>query len=287
MSALPDPNVYFLEVPLYERFTLSKPELWRFLSIECFDGTLDAYCIECASESVFISDRENGPFEEGTYDDESPISLGKVEEDGYYYFPYSLRSNSEKPGDHLNSRHMFRNSFTCSRNENHKMHFLSVSTGRELIKAGQFPSIADLHQPRLDKYRKVLCKEDLAELKRGVGLSAHGVGIGACIYLRRVFEKLITEAHLEAKRFEPSFDEERFKKSRMTEKIILLKNYLPELLVENKNLYGIMSKAIHDLSENECRKMFPILLNGIELVLDEKNAKKEKEQKEAQTKKLI
>jgi hypothetical protein len=55
----------------------------------------------------------------------------------------------------------------------------------------------------------------------------------------------------------------------MDEKIELLKDYLPEFQVNNK-IYSILSKGIHELSEDECLKHFTPVKIGIELILDEK-----------------
>ena len=67
--------------------------------------------------------------------------------------------------------------------------------------------------------------------------------------------------------------------SRMPEKIELLKDYLPAFLVKNKSLYGILSKGIHELTEEECRKYFPIVRNGIEFILDEHLVEEERMRK--------
>lgn len=40
-------------------------------------------------------------------------------------------------------------------------------------------------------------------------------------------------------------------------------------MVTNAILYNIVSKGIHELKEDECRKIFPILQSGIELILEE------------------
>lgn len=55
---------------------------------------------------------------------------------------------------------------------------------------------------------------------------------------------------------------------------------MPEVLVANKNIYGIVSKGIHELSEEECREMFPYIKAGIELILDSLLAEKERKSKE-------
>ena len=65
----------------------------------------------------------------------------------------------------------------------------------------------------------------------------------------------------------------------MDEKIALLKNLLPSFLVEYKVLYAILSKGIHELSEQECLQAFSVVKLGIELILDEKIEQQEKERK--------
>ena len=66
---------------------------------------------------------------------------------------------------------------------------------------------------------------------------------------------------------------------KMNEKIDCLQEYLPKLLVDNKNLYGVLSKGIHELDEKSCLKYFPFVKLGIELILDERLASLEKSRK--------
>jgi hypothetical protein len=39
------------------------------------------------------------------------------------------------------------------------------------------------------------CRKRYKKFTKGLGLAAHGVGIGSFVYLRRIFENLIEEAH--------------------------------------------------------------------------------------------
>ena len=73
----------------------------------------------------------------------------------------------------------------------------------------------------------------------------------------------------------------------MDDKISLLKRNLPEFLVQNKSLYSILSKGIHELGESECMSAFPITKLGIELILDEKLEKLTRENKIEQASKGI
>ena len=75
------------------------------------------------------------------------------------------------------------------------------------------------------------------------------------------------------------WDEKKYKHAHIDEKIGILRDSLPKFLVENKSLYSILSKGIHELSESECLKAFPLTKLGIELILDEKLEKMERDRK--------
>ena len=65
----------------------------------------------------------------------------------------------------------------------------------------------------------------------------------------------------------------------MDDKIKFLKGNLPAFLVENHSIYGILSKGIHELSEEDCKNYFTILRESIELILDEKLEQLQKDKK--------
>ena len=117
-------------------------------------------------------------------------------------------------------------------------------------------------------------------------VASHDVGIGAFIYLRRIFENLIEAAHLKAKA-EASWDEIAYEKARMDEKIQFLKHLLPPFLVENRVLYKILSSGVHELSEQECLKAFPVVKLGIELILDDELERHKRERKIEEAKKAL
>ena len=111
-----------------------------------------------------------------------------------------------------------------------------------------------------------------------MGLVSHGIGIGAFVYLRRIFEDLVDEAHVLAKS-DSGWNEDEFQRGRMEEKILSLRNYLPTFLVEKRDIYGILSKGIHALSEDECLAYFDTLRMGIELILEQRLAVEEQERR--------
>jgi|SRR5215217_4524306 len=153
-------------------------------------------------------------------------------------------------------------------------------------KIGQIPSIADIEVGQVKDYSKILSKEKLNEFTKALGLVSHGIGIGSFVYLRRIFEYLIEKAYEKAK-LQGDWKNEKFPSLKMNEKIESLKNYLPEFLLENRQMYGILSIGVHSLSEDECLEHFDAVRIGIELILDEKLDEYNKNKKiEAAKKKL-
>ena len=157
---------------------------------------------------------------------------------------------------------------------------------KTLLKIGQYPSVADFHKHELNKYSTILSKETLREFSRAIGLAANGIGIGSYVYLRRIFETLIKEASEKAI-LDNVITKEDFSKSRMEDKIELLKDYLPQFLTENKHIYSILSLGIHELDEQTCLEDFDALRIGIELILDEQLALALKNKKDDDAKKAL
>lgn len=240
---MPSPEEFCLTVPLYKGFSFDNERTNPFFRLEHFKGTLDCYCQECGRHSVFNR-------------------LGEAK--------YSDRSHFRN--------YVFSLWFSCSRDDKHNAFFVFRAHEGVLEKIGQFPSLADLATPDLRKYRPILGNERYRELTRGVGLASHGVGIGAFVYLRRIFESLIEEARLAAAK-EDDWDQSAYDQARMDEKIAMLKMYLPAFLVENRALYGILSVGVHALPESECLKAFPVVRLGIELILDDHLERFERDQK--------
>lgn len=160
------------------------------------------------------------------------------------------------------------------RNEDGDVKFIS--------KVGQYPSVADFHIGQVRKYSKVLPQDKMREFTKAIGLAANGVGIGSFVYLRRIFEYLVFEAYEVAKSNNPTIDEAAFISGRMNEKIQMLSDYLPDFLVENHHIYGILSKGIHELSEEECKEYFAVLKSSIEMILEERLEKFQKDKYKAE-----
>lgn len=156
-----------------------------------------------------------------------------------------------------------------------------------ISKVGQYPSVADFHIGQVHKYDKVLSKDKMREFTKAIGLAANGIGIGSFVYLRRIFEHLVSEAFEKAISENDEFDADAFSKAKMNNKIQMLSGYLPDFLVENYSIYGILSKGIHELSEEDCKSYFSILRESIEMILDEKEDNRQKEMKKNNIKKVL
>lgn len=182
--------------------------------------------------------------------------------------------------------------YVCSRDYSHQLTFVLLIDEFTIQKIGQYPSYADIDIPQADVYRKKLGRKYYNELKRAIGLYSRNVGIGSYVYLRRITEKLILDALQEAVKEgvvtqeEFEIDENKHQR-RVEDKIKLLSEYLPKPLVDNKAVYGVISKGIHELDEDECIKYFPVIEQLIKMCLDESIAKKKKKSDEEELKKKL
>ena len=272
----PIPTKILLEMPLYQEINFDEKQLWAVIDFIYWPGTYDAYCIGCQKEATFkILPKSKPPGH-----NRKLLSAQGVTR--------NVRSQYIKPGI---EKGIYVIEAQCTRQEGHKhIYLFHVDYKRQpwqpygykcsegsFTKIGQYPSYADLNISDIDKFKSVLEKDKRCELVRAIGLAAHGIGIGAFVYLRRVFESLVGEAHQLAASEDQNFDEIAFKKARMDEKIQILSSYLPSTLCENASLYSILSMGIHELSEEECNKQFVIVRSGVELILNEKLRKLEEE----------
>ncbi len=239
---IPSAEKFCLTIPMYEEVKFDNDDGNPFFALEQFEGTLDFHCLGCGSHSVFTASKNS----------------------------YASRTGY--------SNYYFRLVFHCSRNRMHQALFFFRAHEGTLQKIGQYPSLADLAMPDLRKYRTVLGDDRFRELNRAIGLTTHGVGAGAFVYLRRIFESLIEEAKEEAQK-NADWDAEAFGRARMEEKISLLKDYLPNFLVQNRGLYGVLSVGVHTLSEQECLAAFPAVRVAIEFILDDLLEKHERDAK--------
>ena len=251
-------ELYF-DIPLYKIIEINDNEnnkINSLLNFLLFDGLIDGYNPELNENTSF-------KVEYSKYRDYSSLRdfIGKNERrlkcvrTGYIITAYFLLEEIDD-------------------DENEEVNY-------KFQKIGQYPTIADLEIGKYKKYSKVISKEYLRELNKAIGLSANGVGVGSFVYLRRIFETLIEKYHQKAI-LTSGWNEDEYGKSRIAEKIELLKTYLPEAIVKYKKVYSIISKGIHELTEQECLKYFPIVKDAIISMLEQDYLKKENETKQSE-----
>lgn len=154
--------------------------------------------------------------------------------------------------------------FICSMDEKHHLDFTVLVNDNSFMKIGQFPSIADITFPGLDDYKHVISKQDRSELGTAIGLFANGVGAGSYVYLRRILERLVYQAKENAG---DKVDNDSFENAKVADRIKMLEGYLPAILIQNTTIYGILSKGIHELSEEDCLNYFPVVKECIFQIL--------------------
>lgn len=243
---------FIFELPLYESLNLesrvnSKPEKEEFdpqgfaklcHSYLSYNGTIDMYCLSCKKESVFTNHSRESNYFSRWYED----VYGLVEI-----------------------------SYECTRDGCEQKYYSYFFKDKLfLVKVGQYPSVATFQIPQIEDYRDILGEDRYKEFTRGVGLAASGVGIGSYVYIRRVFDSLIKDAFENANSLGEVTQEQYDAAKYVVDKIGLLKKYLPKFLVENKSLYKILSKGIHELDEKTCLTYFPALELSIIRILKDK-----------------
>jgi hypothetical protein len=242
-----------VDAPLYEEFDLAGITDHEFGSFVFQIGTFDAYCRACEQNSVF------GLIGRYMWDD-----------------PWSF--TVEQLGKKLSDKVIITMRARCSRSGcggSLYFCFYRDHENKKMTKIGQYPSKASLDLDGLDPiFTKELEPEFRRELGRAIGLRGHGIGIGSFVYLRRIFEKLIEEAHIAA-RLESGWDESAYAKARILDRIKMLKARLPNRLVESAKLYGVLSKGVHELSEEECLSHFDIVQTAILMILSERHEERE------------
>lgn len=169
-------------------------------------------------------------------------------------------------------------SFRCGRYDDILSILVYINSDEGYImKIGSYPSLSDFHKKDIKKYEKVLSRKQKIELLTAINIYNNGVGIGSYVYLRRIFESIVLEEAQNAIS-DGIIKEDEFRNMRMDDRIVALKDYLPAFLYEHhKELYGVLSKGIHELDEDDCLIYFPVMYDCITLILDERVAQKQRE----------
>ena len=271
---------------LYDKKTITQETEEDWIKLLRGDIRISCYCPKCKDKRVFILDppltqkiNRNGEISklaDYLVDQKHLYNMNHMPRPGVY----DQNEKDEwfwRQNDLEGLTRIITLSFRCAMNDSHKLDFF-LSTGADFVeKVGQKPSVADLSLEEMNRYKKVTSEQSLKELKRAIGLNAHGIGVGAYVYLRRIFERIIEKVKSSAIA-KGDFQEGDFTGKRIDEMIAMLKKDLPDTMVDNKVFYKIVSKGIHELSEEECIKYFPVLRDAIILILREWQMKQDEQE---------
>jgi hypothetical protein len=246
MRQIPSSQEYYVELSLYDKINFDAGASSEVYDLVYGTETVDMYCMGCGSHSVFRP-VDNIPGDH---------LRGRLTK---YSFGIALESQ----------RFIVQKDYLCSRNNKHTSSFFTLIEDYSFAKVGQTPALAQIVSNDIKKYRKILGEQYYNEFSKAVGLYAHGIGVGSFVYLRRIIENFVIKPAYETAKHKEGWNEEVFQRSRMKERVDLLKTEMPTFLVANAILYSIISKGIHELSEDECREYFPVLKDSIEFILTE------------------
>ena len=255
---------FLLEKGLYDVMEITKENITDLIVLLDGQVRISSYCKECRTErvfsmipNIFYLENRDGYIQRKLSDEISSLQeiIFSDEQGGEWGW-------KNWQIDEVARILVFK--FVCSMNDSHHLDFIVLTDNKTFRKIGQYPSIADLTFPQLDTYKKVMSTDDRREFGRALGLYASGIGAGSYVYLRRIFERLLIKAKEMAG---SAINENEFSKAHVDEKITMLSDYLPNTLTSNPTIYGILSKGIHELSEEECRKYFPVVKECIYQIL--------------------
>jgi hypothetical protein len=260
----PSLQEFLFNTPLYVAYGLSDGAVAGLFN-ESF--RIDGHCPYCRSSATFIRALETNLTvrRNNTIDVLTAIAAGW--DPPKHYFLHIGISCARKPTEHTIS-------------------FVLLKSDKLIQKIGQYPSLADIANDESKAYRAVLSEQDSQELHKAIGLSAHGVGIGSYVYLRRIFERLI-DGRFKDFKDEEGWSEQEYRNKRMPERIELLRRHLPEFLVDNRKIYNILSLGIHELAEDQALAFFPVLKASIILILEEDEEKRKKLELKKQLKSAV
>lgn len=283
---------FLLESGLYASILIEEENISDFIELVKGNVKISTYCKECEQERVFTMKPIKYYHMTGQEGNEKitceflgdrmssmqdVISIAKIENKNTDAWEL-IKSNFADITRLMNFE------FICSMDEKHHLDFTVLVNDNSFMKIGQFPSIADITFPGLDDYKHVISKQDRSELGTAIGLFANGVGAGSYVYLRRILERLVYQAKENAG---DKVDNDSFENAKVADRIKMLEGYLPDILIQNTTIYGILSKGIHELSEEDCLNYFPVVKECIFQILGMwENMRKKQADEEALNKAL-
>ena len=160
---------------------------------------------------------------------------------------------------------------------NKYMYVLFRNKLNEFEVIGVYPNRLKKKYKEINKYKKTH-GNIMGDLAKALQSEEQGFYSATMLYLRRALEKLVMGKYEKHKNDLNDEQKNAFVEtsSKMKSKIKALEDYLPQIVVEQKsNIYGILSKGVHELSEEECQKHYNVMKKCILYILEEDKKKLE------------
>lgn len=278
MEHLPPSQEFFTQLPIYKPIDVTEISPLEVADIIYYEKSIDCVCPFCKEkkESIFnsIAVRPSGGSREISESSRFALILTNIGN--------GFKAMGE-PEKHEYKDNYFSVNFKCARNENHIISFHLMIFNNKLMKIGQFPSVNHIKNSNFERFDSVIGKVKVQELKKGEMCHGMNLGTGALSYIRKVFEYVIENIHVEAKSssdWSPEKEEE-YSKIRFVKKVEMLEKWLPSFVVQNKKTYyAVISDGIHNMSDEDCMDAYDTLKGALELILDEILRDKDKKDKE-------
>lgn len=234
--------------PCYKSQQITTTDMWKISNST--EIKVDLYCQKCKAEKTFIYHGYNFMNAMDLWRDKNRRG-----------FTGSVQTNVEIKYFPLQKK-LFENiELKCCKCEE-KYNISLMIEDCKITKVGQYPSYGELCCAELDRYKSLY--KQFNELKYAVNCYSQGMSVGAFVYLRRILENLVEEKYktLNNKAVKDKFAD-KLKKVNKTFNII------PAQLDNVKNqIYVILSKGVHEYTNEECSEMFVYVKIIIELILD-------------------
>ena len=231
---------------------------WYYKLISLKELSIRSFCEACNAESVFCA-TFSGTFKEIAT--ECMTATTNVFD----------AASSKKYECFAGKSFILTFTFLCAKCK--RPHYYSILiTDGNILKIGQYPSYTSNEVQDVRKYKNLISKY-YPELTKSINAYSQGMGVGAFVYLRRILEHLVESRFTGDKSWK--FDE-KFKAVEAAEQLI------PEELSPAKlRIYSILSKGVHEYTEEECMELYLVVKFVVERMLDIELEKQENKRKAA------